>query len=868
MRKAALYFAISIIMVLPFFSSYSQVNVVTQHNDLGRTGWNNQETTLTATNVNSNSFGLLYTRNVDDQVFAQPLVVSGVNIPSKGQKNIVYICTVNNTIYAFDADDVSVPAYWQINYTPSGYRPAVKTDMHPGLCGGNYNDFSNNIGIVGTPVIDTLTSTLYFVTKLASTAAGVVDNHTYANDEYSYTTTGFFQYLHAVDLATGAEKFNGPVSITGSATGQGDGNVSGVISFDPRRQFNRGGLALSNGIVYIPYAAHCDWNPAHGWLIGYDASSLQQRMAYISTPNDGRGGIWMSGAAPAVDASGNIYFTTGNAYDNENGFTDLPSTTANRGESVIKLTPNTLDHTATALNISSYFTPSNYKYLNDADLDFSMQTLLIPNTNFLLTGCKSTAIYLLDKTNLGGFSSSGPDNVLQSISFSSNAQMHSSFAYFGGTTNQYVCQFSENTLLKSYKVGSTSLGTPVSGSVSGPNGSSGAYMSVSSNGSDPASAVLWISHAINGCNANQQICPGVLRAVRADDVTTELWNSNMSSTDNVGNFAKMNCPTIANGKVYLNTFSNQLAVYGLTANATRCVTNVALNKTGLASSIESSSYPASDAFDGNTNTRWSSQYSDAQWLYVDLGAEYDICQISISWENALGKDFTIDVSDDASTWTTAQAFTGNTSLFSSVTGNFRARYVRMNGTKRGTSYGYSIYEMKVLGQLANPCSTPTGLSASNITQNASTLSWQAVPTATSYYIQYKTSIVSSWVTRTTSSTSLNISALSCNTGYTYLVQAICGTDTSAQATGTFTTSTCTASCGLLQTRYFSADIGDIGIAGSSCMNNGVYTLQGSGTDIGGTGDQFQYAFTNLIGDEHILHKWLLRMRPMLLIKQG
>ena len=235
----------------------------------------------------------------------------------------------------------------------------------------------------------------------------------------------------------------------------------------------------------------------------------------------------------------------------------------------------------------------------------------------------------------------------------------------------------------------------------------------------------------------------------------------------------------------------------------------------------------------------------------------------------MGKDFTIDVSDDASTWTTAQAFTGNTSLFSSVTGNFRARYVRMNGTKRGTSYGYSIYEMKVLGQLANPCSTPTGLSASNITQNASTLSWQAVPTATSYYIQYKTSIVSSWVTRTTSSTSLNISALSCNTGYTYLVQAICGTDTSAQATGTFTTSTCTASCGLLPTRYFSADIGDIGIAGSSCMNNGVYTLQGSGTDIGrNVRDQFQYAFTNLIGDEHIFAQWLLRMPPMLLIKQG
>jgi hypothetical protein len=855
MKNFTLPCIICLISILNFFVAYSQTDVLTQHNDLNRTGWNNQETVLTTGNVNTNTFGLLYTRTVDDQVYAQPLVVSGVNIPSKGAKNIVYVCTVNSTVYAFDADDGTVPAYWQVNYTQPGFRAPNKSDMHPGLCGGSYNDFASNIGIIGTPVIDKSTNTLYFVTKVVSTASGVEDNHAWngsvPNEEYTYTTAGFFQYLHAVDLSTGAEKFSGPVNITATLAGQGDGNVGGMITFDPRRQFNRGGLVLSKGIVYLTFAAHCDWNPAHGWVIGYDASTLQQKMAYISTPNDGRGGIWMSGAAPAADAAGNLYFNTGNAYDDEDGFTDVPGDTVNRGESVVKLTPNAADNTATALKISSFFTPSNYRQLNDADLDFPIQTLLIPNTNMLLTGCKGTFIYLLNTTNLGGFSSTGPDAVLQSIAVSGNAQMHSSFAYFGGATNQYVYQFSENTLLQSYKIGATSLGTPVSGSVSGPTGTSGAYMSVSSNGSDATTGVLWISQAVNGCNANQSTCAGVLRAVRADDVTTELWNSNINPSDNFGNFAKMNCPTIANGKVYLNTFSNHLAVYGLVFNNSSCVTNVALNKTAVASSLESSSFPASNAFDGNATTRWSSQFSDAQWIYVDLGAEYDICGISINWETALGQNFTVDVSNDAVTWTTVQAFTGNAATTNTISGNFQGRYVRMNGTKRATAFGYSIYEMRVLGQLSNPCSTPTNLTSTNIAQNTATLNWQAVSGATSYNIQYKTSIVSSWVTRTTTSTSINISALTCGTGYTYQVQAVCAAGTSAQATGTFTTSTCTAACGPLPTRYFSADIGDIGVAGSSCMNSGIYTLKGSGNDIGGNGDQFQYAFTNLSGDEHV-----------------
>jgi F5/8 type C domain-containing protein/type IX secretion system substrate protein/fibronectin type III domain protein len=848
MKTFTIYCAICIIMILQCFVAFSQVSVLTQHNDLARTGWNNQETILNPTNVNSNSFGILYSRTVDEEIYAQPLVVSGVNIPSKGTKNVVYVCTVNNTVYAFDADDGTVPPYWTINFTPSGYRVPNGTDIHPSLCFSVYWDFSTSFGIVGTPVIDKASNTMYFVTKIASNTG--IDNHTYnthiPDDEYNYSSSGFYQYLHAIDLSTGAEKTNSPVQIMATAPGTGDGNVGGVISFDPRRQFNRAGLVLSGGIVYIPYAAHCDWNPCHGWVLGYDASSLQQKIVYITTPNDGRGGIWMSGGAPAVDASGSLYFTTGNAYDGGT-FTDLPSATANRGESVVKITPNATDNTATAVSISSYFTPYNYAYLNGADLDFPIQTMLIPNTNMVLTGCKDNNLYVMDRTNMGLFNSTS-NNVLQTISVGSNAQMHSNLAYFGGATNQYVYQLSENTLLQAFKVQANSLGTAITGNISGPTGASGGFMSVSSNGSDPTTGILWVSQAVNGCNANGTLCQGILRAIKADDVTTELWNSTINTVDNTGYFAKMTCPTIANGKVYLNSFSKQLNVYGLLASNPRCITNVALNKTAYAST--QGTY-AHFSFDGNLTTNWSSNATNNEYLYVDLGQEYSICRVVINWSVAYGKDFNIDVSDDASTWTTVQQVRGNTSYLTEFDGNVTGRYVRMAGITSGTNSGYSINEMQVLGQLLNTCTAPTGLAASNITQNTATLSWQSVTGANSYVIQYKTPLVSSWVTRTSTTNSISISALTCGTGYNYQVQAVCASGQSAFSSGAFNTSTCTATCGALLTRYFAADIGDIGVAGSSCLSSGIYTLKGSGTDIGGTSDAFQFAFNNLNGDQEI-----------------
>ncbi len=577
MRTLALYSTICVMELLNCFVGLSQVDVLTQHNDLARTGWNNQETTLNHSNVNSSTFGQVFALNVDEQVYAQPLVVTGVNIPSVGVKNVVYVCTVNNSVYAFDADNGML--YWHVSFIPSGYRSANAGDMHTSLCDGGYWDFGNNIGIAGTPVIDKVANTIYFVTKIASKTG--IDNHSYVHgapdDEYNYSSAGFFQYLHAVDLRTGGEKANSPALITAQANGTGDGNISGTIAFDPRRQFNRAGLVLSRGIVYIAFASHCDWNPSHGWLLGYDAVTLAPKIVYNTTPNDGRGGIWMCGAAPAVDGSGSLYFTTGNSndggttsyppdYPGGNVFADLAGNGVNLGESVVKVTPNQPDNTATGVSVSSFFTPLDYDLKNEIDEDFPIQIMLLPGTHMLVTGCKDDSLYVMDTTNLGGYSTTH-NSVLQTVFVnpSTPGDMHSSLAYFSGSNASYIYQLGENTNLQAFPVGVNSLGTAITNAT--PNTwpiGNGGFMSTSSNGSDTSTAILWINQAASGCPYTP--CPGILRAIRANNIKSELWNSTDKALDNLKNFGKMSCPTIANGKVYQANGSNQVVVYSLLTN--------------------------------------------------------------------------------------------------------------------------------------------------------------------------------------------------------------------------------------------------------------------------------------------------------------
>src|SRR5438552_11783145 len=260
------------------------VSVLTQHNDNTRSGWNDNETALTTSNVTVQRFGAVFTLPVDDQVYAQPLVVGHVAV-GDGYHNVAYIATVNNTVYAYDGDNGNL--YWQRSVTAPGMRPPRNTDM-TGACGGGYQDFSGNIGIVGTPVIDAARGTMYFVAR-------------------STTGSKSVQYLHAVNIVDGNEIAGSPTAITATYSGTGDGSVNGVIAFDAQRQNQRQGLTLLNGTVYVKISSQCVWGSHQGWILGYDAATLQQRVVYDATPNGYAGGMWESGTGMAADAAGNLY---------------------------------------------------------------------------------------------------------------------------------------------------------------------------------------------------------------------------------------------------------------------------------------------------------------------------------------------------------------------------------------------------------------------------------------------------------------------------------------------------------------------------------------------------------------------------------
>ncbi|HVD98700.1 MAG TPA: discoidin domain-containing protein [Cytophagaceae bacterium] len=829
-QTGVLFFAIFIFIVQ--LATAQDASIIMQHGDLNRTGWNSNEKLLNTRYVSPASFGKLFSLTVDDQIYAQPLVISKQQMDSV--RNIVLTATVNNTVYAFDAEKGK--ALWSKNYTPGGLRPPKNTDM-TGACNGNYFDFSGNMGIVGTPAIDTATKTMYFVVR---------------------TTNGsgaFYQHLHAIDyLNNGAERAGSPVLIQATYQGNGDGSVGGIITFNPQKQNQRGGLLLLNGIVYIPYSAHCDWGPYHGWIIGYDASTLQQKIVYNSTPEGGDGGIWMSGGAPSVDEYGNIYVSVGNGTV---GTTSNRSDLINRGESALKLTPS-----GSTLAVQTFFTPNNYQALEDADLDFGVtQLMLIPNTTMAITGCKDGNIYVLNRDNMGGFNAT-TNNVLQTISLGSGKTLRSSLAYYKGNSKSYFYTWSENAALKAFPFNSSTglfdEANVMIGNVQGPNGQNGTLLAVSSDGSKDGSAVLWASHSAVG-DAIHQVTPGILRAFDATDVTKELWNSNMNPNDNIGNYAKFVNPTIANGKVYMATFSKQLVIYGITdtTKLASCInaTNVALNKTATASSIESATYPASNAVDGNKTTRWSSNFSDPQWLSLDLGAKYDICKIAISWEAAYGADFQIQVSDDATNWTTLQNVSGNLSQTNLYFVQGTGRYIRMYGTARATVYGYSIYEFEVYGTRTNTCPPSTNLSVTSITTSSATLNWDPVNAATSYNIQYKVISAPSFTSVSSVTNNVDVSALSCGSDYLFNVQSVCpDTSGSFSSNKAFSTVICDASCGFLPTRWVQQDIGSVGIAGSICFEQDTFFLHGSGADIGGSADAFRIAGTTFTGDGNVVGK--------------
>lgn len=504
--------------------------VFTYHNDLARTSLNAKETILTPANVRAKSFGKLFTNPVDGYVYAQPLYVPGVSIPGNGPHNIVYIATENDSVYAFDADEGG-PAIWQSSLLEGG-TPVPSNDFR---C----DQIVPNVGITSTPVIDPATGTIYVV--------AMVKHDSPKGPKYAHR-------LHALDIATGEEKFGGPVSIAGSVPGIGEGQVKGTVAFDPFPHSNRAGLALANGVVYIAFASHCDMNWFHGWVFAYNAGTswpksgqtgkLSLRAVYNTTANGFWGSIWHAGGAPAIDSKGNIFVVTGNGTFHGTDY----------GDSFLKLSLH-----GNSLRAVDSFTPFDQKILDEQDIDVGASgPILLPDQpgshpHLVLGAGKSGTIYVVDRDRMGRFVKGGNDRQIVQVIRGAIAGNYATPAYWNG----HVYFGSLNDSLKSFSLANGRLSEAAVTKSAGVFGYPGASPSVSAD--DTRNGIVW---AVQN-DDHYRSGPAVLHAYDATDLSRELYNSSAVGTRDVaGPAVKFTSPTIANGKVYLGT-QNSVDVYGL-----------------------------------------------------------------------------------------------------------------------------------------------------------------------------------------------------------------------------------------------------------------------------------------------------------------
>ena len=517
--------------------------VFTYHNDVARDGVNSQELALTPTTVTSAKFGKVFSCGVDGAAYTQPLWVPSLTIGGSVH-NVIFVATQHDSVYAFDADASPCVTLWQAKLLDTAHGgTAGETPVPTADVGNGFMDIQPEIGITGTPVIDPATSTLYVVSKSED------------------LTSTFHQRLHALDLTSGSERLSGPKVISASVPGTGDGvqcPSTVTIAFDPRNQHQRPALSLSGGVVYLAWASHEDHTPYYGWIMGYNATSIARVSVFNTVPNGCLAGIWMAGGAPAFDASGNLYFTTGNGtFDGNSG------TAPNHdfGDTVLKLSPG--------LALADWFTPFNQDILNMNDTDLGSSGVVVlpdqssPHPHLLLSAGKQGEVYLLDRdpNAMGGFcglACTSDTNVVQSFSVSSiwgTPAFWQNKMYYGGTNDHLTAfDFSSTTGL---------FTTPASSHSASMYQFPGPTPSVSAQGA--SGGVVWAIDASQyGVPSSFGSGPAVLHAYDATNLGTELWTSTQaaSNRDQAGNAVKFTVPTVANGKVYIGT-RTEIDVYGL-----------------------------------------------------------------------------------------------------------------------------------------------------------------------------------------------------------------------------------------------------------------------------------------------------------------
>jgi len=542
----------------------AQTPVLTGQYNNYRTGANLSETTLTPANVSASTFGLLFSQTVDANIFAQPLYVPGLTI-NGAVHNVAFVATLNNSVYAFDADTLQ-PALWQASL---GTPVTIGTSSQPA------------IGILSTPVIDLNANAIFVVT-------------------FTFESGTPVYRLHALNLPTGVEITN--IVVQGAVSGSGDdsqitsctswngGTVPPpCIPFKANEVLQRPALleGTLNSTVYLAFGALNGQeitSPYHGWLIGYEysAGAFTQLMIFNTTQSKtqtgpactgtdpasnqcGHGaGIWMSGRGPALDTTG-IYASTGNGGFGGTG-------TGNWGESALRLNSTGA--------VEDFFTPFNYAVLNRDDLDlcdggiilFTSSNLTAPN--LMLAAGKTGLVSVLNRASMGGLAS-GNAGALQNFTATTLGcgtgpglagcyELHSPALWNRTSGNSALYVWAQGDVLRAWDFNpltnrfraDTNQGTLTAQDYPG------GGLAVSANGN--SNGIVWAIVPTTAANSQVQ---GTLYAFSASNVATQLW----ASTD-YWFPTKFSIPTIANGKVYVPTsspataspaYAPALRVYGL-----------------------------------------------------------------------------------------------------------------------------------------------------------------------------------------------------------------------------------------------------------------------------------------------------------------
>lgn len=648
----------------------------------GQFSWGNSnlnETTLTPQNVNTTKFGKQFSYSVDGSIFAQPLYVPNVAIPGQGTHNVLYVVTENDSAYAFDADGLTPNPLWYTSFiNPAQGITAVPCQ----LITANLCNIAPIIGITGTPAIDTSSNTMY------------LDTHIDNNGVLSH-------FLHAIDITTGAEKFGGPILIQASVPGKGIDGSGGTVPFDAYHTFQRPGLLLMNGVIYIPYGNY------HGWVLGYNATNLAQLYVFNASPNSTNSNIWQSGAGLTADPEGNIYFATSDA-----AFDVYNTTKDDYGDSLVKLN--------SSLQVVDYFTPSDQACRGGHDVDLgSGGPLILPTQpgpyphEILLAGKGGTPcdlwpggvyaapVYVVDYDtgHMGEYNNGNQDLIPQEIEgapfgyWSNPAYFNAgstSYVYLSGTSadsgvGDYLKQYTlANGLLSTAPIAESPAVLP-----------DGATPSISASGT--SNGIVWAAERQESLATQIGKKSPILLAYNATNVGTLLYSSAQNATrDTPGLETKFMVPLVANGRVYIGT-QTDVDAYGVLApasSATLTPTTLAWGIIAIGSASQAKTATLTNT--GSTTLTISSvsvtgaESSEfpitANTCGASLGAGLT-CTISVEFKpNAEGtQSATLSVVDGAGTQTSALSGSGTAVKFAPPSLTFTSTAVGTSSSPQSTT---------------------------------------------------------------------------------------------------------------------------------------------------------------------------------------